>query len=782
MKKGFFAYSSYPSSCGQAIEIAISEINKSEDYYIKSWTSMSVNGRLISLEILKEIEDADFFCADITGINDNVLFEMGYALAKNKPMFIVFDTSMIESYRRYNELNLLTDLGYNDYQNSSSIIEGFYKFASSRYFDEGLYDTIIKRFAKSTERKALLYLKSKYLTDSTKIVSNTIRDKRIPVTIDDAQEVKVQPLSWYIEEISSVQAILCEFMATSRSGFEIQNSKSAFIAGIGHGLNLDILMICEEPYNTPIDYREILQKYSNPQKCENIISPFVNKISDNIIEILTTKNILAKKSKIRTEFQNIRFGDFIAENEIEDLYEYFIETLFYSQLLNNNVNIVVGRKGAGKSATLYYLKDKYSRDKKNIICVIKPLNFEIDGLVSLIEQINGEYEKNFLVEAIWKFLVISEIAKKVFENISNKPKPAVTRQQEEFRSYINSNKELYFDDISTRLENCIDKIKEKIGNGLSQNEYKAKITEALHLDTVYSLKQYFANVIDKDETIIVLIDNLDKSWKKDNKISIIGRIIFGLINSVERIVGDIFIIKQKHKNLKFNLTLFLRSDIYSNIIQHAPEPDKINPIWLRWNDYEVFFRIIEERFSVINNKDSSDLWHKYLADEVNGEKIKDFIISRVLPRPRDIIYFFKTALSTAIVRGHEKVTPDDFIKAYKEYSTWVFSSLIVENGITFKQMEDFMYGFAGSKQIITFDEILNFLSEAKIDSKDLNYVERFIDHLVSLSILGRETNIDNFEFEFEFDLDRKNKVLNSRLQNRRFKIHPVLYPYLDIVE
>ena len=57
IKNGFFAYSSKPEHCGEFIEEAIKDIHKSGHLVsLKSWKSMSVAGKFIISEILKEIE------------------------------------------------------------------------------------------------------------------------------------------------------------------------------------------------------------------------------------------------------------------------------------------------------------------------------------------------------------------------------------------------------------------------------------------------------------------------------------------------------------------------------------------------------------------------------------------------------------------------------------------------------------------------------------------------------------------------------------------------------
>src|ERR1700748_3581075 len=126
VKNGFFAYASEPAHCGEFIEEAIKVIHKSGHLtFIKSWKSLSIAGKFIISEVLKEIEKADFLCADLTGLNENVLFEIGFAIGKKKPIWLILDTSIIESNNKFKELNFLSTVGYTPYTNSDDIVNAF---------------------------------------------------------------------------------------------------------------------------------------------------------------------------------------------------------------------------------------------------------------------------------------------------------------------------------------------------------------------------------------------------------------------------------------------------------------------------------------------------------------------------------------------------------------------------------------------------------------------------------------------------------------------------------
>ena len=781
MKTGFFAYSSEPKYCGEAIEDAIIKINDSfkDITQIKSWTTLKISGKLIINEILKEIDSCDYFCADLTGLNDNVLFELGYAIAQKKPIWLLLDKSNISSNKRFNELNFFTTIGYSNYSNSSDIINSFTK--EEVYKSKiNLYDTLISNININRGENALFYIKSQIDTNYSQDIINEIDNLRLPYRLDDPVETKIHPLSWYVEQIFSVPALLVEFSSTFRVGHELHNSKCSFVSGLALGVGLKLLMISEKPHPTPIDYRELLKKHTDRDECRNNVKPFLEEIHNEIAQLLVKKRARTQKRKKISELQKINFGEFIAEHETENIYEYYIETAHYQNLIKSEHNIVIGRKGTGKTATLYYLEQELQNDVRNHVCLIKPVNFEIDGLLALYNNLNDEFEKGYMIEAIWKFLIYSEIAKSLYKTIKEKPLYALSDKESSFISYVEQNNSIILTDFSTRLEQELQSLSNI--NIENQRDFRIKISEILHNNIIRELRNHIVNNIRAKGKLVVLIDNLDKSWKKNSSLDILSKYILGLLGVVGRIAKEFR--GNKHNPIKFtfHLTLFLRSDIFKYIMKSAREPDKIEYSRLLWHDPEILFRIIETRFVQLSDieVDENDLWNKYIENTTNNTDTKKYIFSNIFPRPRDLIYFLTTAKNISVSRGHELITSDDLKSARKDYSNWVFKSILVENGITITQMENFMYNLMGENAILSEERIKKLAVDADITINSSSDLEKFIDHLVSLTILGREIKELTFEYEYEFDNDMKIKALANKLNSKRYKIHNALVPYLEI--
>lgn len=785
MSSGFFAYGSDITSSGDSIEAAIKILNEADDdIKIISWKNLRVSGAPIISKIISAIDSCDFFCADLTGMNDNVLFELGYAISKNKPIYLINDTSHQESVKKFKELGLLTTIGYYSYTNTPQIVDGFHKMSPYDPIDNKHWSDLKQTLPDSFDRKAILVLNSQIDTNYNLEIVNSVNHFKLPSIIDDASESIVQPISWYIEQLHSVPAVLVQFSSQARAGYETHNSKCALISGMALGLGLKLQMVAEKPYGVPVDYKDLLKKFSNRNECSSIINDFLVKLQKEIARLLIKPKDKKQERRGRTELQNINFGESIAEHESNNIYKYYVDTYHTQQLIKNEYNIVVGRKGSGKTATLYYLNEDLSRDVRNNIILIKPINFEVDGLISLMEESNNEFEKGYLIETIWKFLIYSEIAKHLYLKTKDKPLYALKEIEGKFIDFVEENRAIFLTDFSTRLEEQIKSLKESnikdIGIG-KNNEFRLKVSELLHQDSIYKMKEYFGHLIPKKHRLIVLIDNLDKSWRKDAKINILSKYLLGLLGVSGRIFKELSYIKSTGIEVDFHLTIFLRSDIFKQMVTFAREPDKIEVSRLKWEDPEILFRIIEDRFVHLSkgNYTQNDLWSKFFTSRIGAESTKDFIMSCIFPRPRDIIYFFKTCKDIAISRGHTIIEENDVMEAYSDYSNWVFKSVLVENGITFKQMEDFMYELMAHTIVITRDEIREKMQTSRIPVLDDKDLEKFIDHLVNLTILGRETANNRFSYEYDVNNAKKLKVLADKFASNRFEIHKALVPYLE---
>jgi len=82
----FYAFPSGPPDLVETINNAAAEITESGLADIRPWPTMSISGGVLLRRITESIDQANVFACDLTHVNDNVLFELGYAIGKNKPV------------------------------------------------------------------------------------------------------------------------------------------------------------------------------------------------------------------------------------------------------------------------------------------------------------------------------------------------------------------------------------------------------------------------------------------------------------------------------------------------------------------------------------------------------------------------------------------------------------------------------------------------------------------------------------------------------------------------
>lgn len=120
--RGVFLYPSNPEQIAATIESAntILDATDSTAHWV-TWKQFQSTGQVIFCAICKTFRFTDFVVADVTTLNFNLLFEIGFALGLGLPVIPIRDTSFIRDKREFEELGLLDTMGYVDFLNSESL-------------------------------------------------------------------------------------------------------------------------------------------------------------------------------------------------------------------------------------------------------------------------------------------------------------------------------------------------------------------------------------------------------------------------------------------------------------------------------------------------------------------------------------------------------------------------------------------------------------------------------------------------------------------------------------
>lgn len=780
----FTAYPSYPPSLVETLEEAINQIEQSGLVHISSWKSTSVTGKFVITEICKSIEASDVFICDLTNLNHNVLFELGFAIARNKRIWILLNPSIETSKVDYDKFKILTTVGYVPYINVHEICDAFYRDQPYKDLEGTIYRDAIESVTGNAQSNNLLYLKSAIETDASVKLSRRIRSSMIPVIVDDPVEVRIQTLSWYAQKVFDAYIVVAHFLSNEHEGQRIQNAKNSFVSGLACGFNKHLLMLAHAPYKSPIDYRDLLGVHSTAAQCEAFVESWLQPLEIEHSRLIVTIHDHQEDLKAHVELRSISIGDPVAENESKNLPDYFVETSAYYEALGSKHSIIIGRKGSGKTAILYMLEAEIGSDARNQVCIIQPVAYELEGILRMLQQALPISEKGYLIESLWKYLLYTELAKSIYESLRSKPayyKPSDS--EEELLSFIKENQSIVLAEFSIRLESTVIALQD-IGTPETGEQQRIRISELLHDKEIVILRNLLGEVLKDKLRVVVLIDNLDKAWKQREDLPTLCELLLGLLGVSRRIVQDFEKSGFRKPRVNLSLVMFLRSDIFTQVIKYARERDKIVYSRIAWDDPSILIRVLEERFfSISSLTESSDIWSRYFCDTVQGIKTKEYLTQAILPRPRDLIYFAKTAIAQAVNLRKSKVEEQDILEAHKKYSQYALDSIIVENSIQVEALEALLYEFTGATDVVDMFDIAEAMERSSIPKARLDEV---VNLLCDLTFLGREISEGEFKFLYNDEERAKMQTMARKTvqmrgeKSQRFRINPAFHDYLEI--
>jgi hypothetical protein len=97
--------------------------------HVDTWENNDIAGYCLVDPILEKIQTADFLVADITRLNFNVIYEIGYAIAKSKRVILLQNRAIRPQPELMQELGLFDTTGWKLYQNSGDLSQYLGRFA-----------------------------------------------------------------------------------------------------------------------------------------------------------------------------------------------------------------------------------------------------------------------------------------------------------------------------------------------------------------------------------------------------------------------------------------------------------------------------------------------------------------------------------------------------------------------------------------------------------------------------------------------------------------------------
>jgi hypothetical protein len=778
----FFGYPQNPPSHAETIRNTASALAEGGDIDPVVWESMPVDGKIIIEEVLNAIDEADSCVFDTTYGSDNVLFEAGYAIVRAKPVIFTIDTTVSTGTRNWGKFALLKSIGYTPYRNSADLSMQLSAILQSDELTP-IYDTLIEPTLnefKST--KSLIYCTTYESFEAASRLDQVIDERRrrgMDITISDPSESSLEQITWYAPKLANSAGIVVHFAGPNRKRSGIHNARHAFVAGMARGFDLPTLLLAEDGYKAAFDFEHVISRYRTSVECIRIARNWLDSLTFEKGQRWGTA-----RAEYRSALSGLRFGEHVAENEMMNLGDYFVPTSAYEAALIGDA-IYVGHRGTGKTASALQAFEEVGASQENLAVIIKPPGFEFPAIMALLRQM-PEYQHDYFFDSLWRFILQTEIAAQALVSIDDRPLGVPSSQIElDFVDYIDHAPFDIRSDISVRLEQVLAHLRQSISDEKRKtDQHRNLINEALHTSALSRLRSQLGNLLKDKRRVAVFVDNLDKGWDLGADFKTLARLILGLLTARGRVITDFQ--KQDRRKIKARLSIaiFLRSDIYNYVRIAAREPDKLPVSMIAWNDPETLLSVIEWRYAASTPGDVStkSLWTRFFVSHVNGSPTRDYLLSVILPRPRDIVYFCNLAVARALDRRHGQVEEGDIISAEEGYSQYAYEGILVENGVTIPEMENALLSFLGAPQVRTRTEIQTALTEA---GGSKSAPQQIIEKLISMSFLGLEVRPSVFEFPEVGSPTKKALALAKKVSasegSQRLAVHRAFHSFLEIL-
>jgi hypothetical protein len=336
MSQWFFAYPSKPSAVGDILK-GIKANTPIGQRTIQIWEENDISGRPLTDPIFESISACEIFFADVTKLNFNVTFEIGYAIGKGKSVELLVNKGLVNDGDKFEQIGIFDTLGYRTYENSQQLI--------------ALLSQIQKRDGQNTkfsknEKSPIYILETPQKNEAmTRIISN-VKKTRLRYRSFNSEEMVRLSATDAIFNTSTSLGIVVPLLSVGHVNQLVHNLRAAFVAGLGLGLNIPTLILQDHEGPAPLDVRDLVKNYRHPDDISDIVQELALQVTDLMQEANPTP-----KDDI-PPLARLTIGDPMAENEMLQLENYFVETDAYHRTLRGEVNIVVGRKGNGENCSV----------------------------------------------------------------------------------------------------------------------------------------------------------------------------------------------------------------------------------------------------------------------------------------------------------------------------------------------------------------------------------------------------------------------------------------------
>ena len=656
------------------------------------WEDLVRNDLLFS-KVCEEIYANDFLLAEVTEPNLNVLLEIGYALAVGRQPLLLQDKNR-NSWTR----DLLTTLESCFYATRQDICEHIARWQAGSpetygpnrrlpFLDNmGIYE--YQEVGGTT-----YHLKPKVSTDWISRVDRSFNKSYFKLTSMDPSDSVYDEFYPQARQIQRASLIIASFVSKKHIDWAENNANVALLTGFSIGLGKQVLVLQQEPIAPILDLGSVARPFEAEDQVQGIVDAWIEKQVKISVSQTLESHRRATSKKQADLLRNIYLGhpDALQDNE---LLNYFVPTKEFDDAIEGRRTIFIGRRGSGKSANFQAIRAEISDQPKIVDVEILPDDFQLERIAGVLEHATDLPDPQLVFQSIWNYVLTTEILKALAEKtdrLLSSPEE-VTRLN--LRHIYDSEYDRLALDFGSRAVYALERVISP-SHKMTSNERRLKAEEGLKSLRNYDLGRRLREFASEERiTFFIVADDLDKHWRANTAQSI--DLLLGLIAEVARM--------QRYFGEYLKIVMFLKEDIYDVLTKYDDDLPKRDILRIEWSSSNLHHLVAERLATKINAQSDAEIWSAIFPEPVRGQAASEYILSRSLPRPRDVLNLCQKAIDHAQRNGHTFVTAQDILDGEKSFSEALFYSVSSEFKGLYPDLEVVLIEFAGVPETINWSD------------------------------------------------------------------------------
>lgn len=772
--EAFIAYPYVPSQIRETITVAIKKAwQQNPSLTLIPWEANDVPGRCLVDPILERIVSCDFMVADISTLNFNVVYEIAYAIGRQKRVFLVKNRNVIDQGRMMREVGIFDTIGYVEYQNSEDLSKLMTSWED--------FTPLPLQQTPPNKRSPVYLITPREKTEAEiRLISRLKKEARLFFRSFDPQENGRLSVRDAIDSVTSSLGVIVPLISENRPDANIHNLRCAFIAGLSHSTGIETLILQAGESPVPMDLRDTVSIYSAPEQIDRYLAEFAPRVTERLQQVDQVSF-----PELQTPINQLFLGASAAENEFLELQDYYLQTDEYQRVLRGEVQVIIGRKGSGKTALFFQVRNRVRSKAANVVVDLNPEGFQLRKLKTVILSRLEIGTREHTITAFWEYLLLLEVCHKLIENdrMRHLHDHTLREQYLELVELFSDDPYISEGDFAERMLRITEEVEDAFHEDRETSKVdvfldRSEITNLLYKHDLPKLRKLVVDYLQHKEQVWILFDNIDKGWAARGVDELDLLSLRCLLDAFAKIKRDF-----RKRGIDFHGVTFIRNDVYELLVESMPDRGKIPKAAMDWADPELLRELLKRRFNnglKVASSDFDAIWRSVAETHIlGGQESSTYLLERCLMRPRALINLLSQCRSHAINLSHDKICESDFVEGEKIFSTDLVNQIGLEIHDVHSNVEDTLYALIEAPRLLDSED-LNRRLAAVISPSD---VDSIIELLLWYGVLGilRISGEETYIYNVNYEIKKMNALVSLRPRNELvYVVNKAFWKGLDI--